>query len=452
MFSVSPNNIGGKRMSTFSNILTLPKAATYKSRRTRFLSSRVFRWIVWGVAAAFILLQFMLQLSAGVMIHELMHSFTMTAVGASVLSGAYYYIYASLQTPAGILIDRIGARRLLTVGAVVCAVGCAGFALSGNLYLAILARMVMGAGTAFAFIGCMHLIGIWFPTRQFAFMIGMTEMVGMVGILFGNSSIALLSHSMGWRFTIWAAAGMAIVLAVLCWTVIRDKPRVRIKEVTVKPQHSCFREDVKTILCKPATIFNGMYVAIMFAVVTVFVALWGVPYLEIAQHLTVTGAALAASMVFIGVAVGSPVIGWASDNLASRRALLIMGAAVSTVLLSVIIFASHVPLVLMYILLFSLGFFTSTYVLNYAVAKDIAPAHASGTSIGIANTFAVGSAPVLQLAVGWILYLVAQDHTIGGRGVYTLADYQIALSVLPILLFVAIIFAVFIPNTKTDDK
>src|SRR3984957_11174190 len=95
-------------------------------------------WIVWGTSAVFLLFQFFLQLSSADIVGGLMESFSLTALGASVLASTYYYIYVTLQAPAGILIDRFGPRRLLTLGALVCALGCWLFASSQQLVWAVL--------------------------------------------------------------------------------------------------------------------------------------------------------------------------------------------------------------------------------------------------------------------------------------------------------------------------
>ncbi len=105
---------------------------------------KLWPWAMWSIGTAFVMFQFLLQLSSGVMAESLMKAFSTSAVGAGLLSSAYYYIYVSLQTPAGMLIDRFGARRLMSFGAVVCALGCLVFSQTDHLWIAALARAMMG--------------------------------------------------------------------------------------------------------------------------------------------------------------------------------------------------------------------------------------------------------------------------------------------------------------------
>ena len=137
-----------------SSFFSLKSARTYRTR---------LAWSVWFVTTAFVLLQFFLQLSSGEIIAGLMKSFSLTAFGGGVLASSYYYIYVLLQTPAGMLIDRYGARGILSISALNVCIGSLLFAASKIVVIALLGRILMGIGAAFAFVGCLNLIATWFP-------------------------------------------------------------------------------------------------------------------------------------------------------------------------------------------------------------------------------------------------------------------------------------------------
>jgi len=134
--------------------------------RRRGLSHSATAWLVWLVAASFVLFQFCIQLTSGEMVGGLMKSFSLSALGAGFLASSYYYIYVLLQTPAGMLMDRYGPRRLLSIGAAVMMLGSLLFASAHSLTFAILGRVFMGGGAAFAFVGSINLISRWFPAHQ----------------------------------------------------------------------------------------------------------------------------------------------------------------------------------------------------------------------------------------------------------------------------------------------
>ncbi|WP_309567576.1 MFS transporter [Coxiella-like endosymbiont] len=115
-----------------------------------------------------------------------MKSFSLSAFGGGILASSYYYIYVMLQTPAGLLIDRFGPRRLLSLGALICAFGCLLFGSAHLLIWAIIGRLLMGFGAAFAFVGSLNVIAKWFPPKRFVLMAAVAETIGMSGTLVGG--------------------------------------------------------------------------------------------------------------------------------------------------------------------------------------------------------------------------------------------------------------------------
>ena len=163
------------------------------------MTRRLWPWAIWAIGTSFILFQFLLQLSTGVMVERLMQAFAISSIAAGFLSGSYYYIYLILQTPAGILVDRFGARLLLSGGGLVCALGCWLFAFSSSVYVAQVGRLLMGGGSAFAYVGTLFLIGQWFPVARFAFLLGLADMVATIGTLGFNVVVAKSLEHEGWR-------------------------------------------------------------------------------------------------------------------------------------------------------------------------------------------------------------------------------------------------------------
>ena len=402
-------------------------------------------WLIWGVSAVFVLFQFFLQLSSGEIVDGLMNSFSLSAFGGGILASAYYYIYVVLQTPAGVMIDRFGPRRLLTAGAVVCALGCFTFGASHDLLLAVMGRLMMGAGAAFAFVGSLNLIAKWFPVQRFAFMAAIAETVGMTGTIVGGFFLAELVQTVGWRRSMVGAASLALGVAVLIAVVVRDKPRYA-APVSTRPKGALW-QDFKALVSNRVAWVNGLYSGTMFSVVTVFVALWAIPYLQLAHHISLTKSTLICNLLFAGVAVGGPVIGWLDGRIRQRRALLVSCSLISAVLLSLVIFMPNAPLSVLMVLMALLGFFCSTYVVTFAVANEIVLPHMRGTSMGFLNTLSVGCAPLLQPLVGLILHLTVHHHGIGADH-YSVANYETALSILPLVVLSAAWLGWYVPGRK----
>jgi MFS family permease len=403
-------------------------------------------WLMWAVTVFFVFFQFFLQLSAGIMVSQLMKSFQLTALGAGALAGGFYIVYVLLQTPAGMLVDRIGPRRLLGGGGLVCALGCLMFGLSHDLALAFLGRLLMGAGASFAFVSSLYLVAQWFPEQRFAMMVGLSETMGMLGVLLGNVYLANVLQHTPWRDAMWISALIALILGVGCYLIVRDKPDNDELPVVTPDTTKEFYKDVLWVVRHPRLWLNGLYSGLLFSVVTVFAALWGLPYLTLSQNISLPKATFETALVFIGIGIGGPIMGWVYPRLIDKNLFLSLTALSTAFLTSWLIYETPINLWLGSSLFLLLGIVCSSYVFNYSIANQVVPKHIRSTSIGFTNMLCVVTAPLLQPAVGWILHLVSKNQMHTGQEVYSIGNYHWALSVIPIGLLIAVAIAHFLPK------
>lgn len=415
-------------------------------RRVVRVRRYAFAWLVWGASALFVLFQFFLQLSSGEIVGGLMTSFSLSAFGGGVLASTYYYIYVALQTPAGMLIDRYGSRRLLTIGAIVCAFGCLLFGVSHVLVLAAFGRLMMGAGAACAFVGSLNLIGKWFPTRRFALMASIAETIGMLGTVIGGFFLAKTVTTLGWRDSMIGAAGLSAIIALLILLLVRDTPRKAVIAIPARPK-GAFWHDLQAVVKNKVAWINGIYSGFMFSIITTFVALWAIPYMMLAHNISLMMATLACNMVFIGVAIGGPFMGWLDGRIRDRRYLLGGCSFVAAILLCVLIYIPMMSMSLVMVLMVVLGLFSSGYVLTFGIANEIVLPQRRASSMGFVNTLSVGSAPILQPLIGLILNLVSSHHGHGVR-IYTIHDYQIALTIIPVIVLSAAYLVRYLPAKR----
>ena len=172
---------------------------------------------IWLIGVSFVLFQFFLQLSSGVVIGAIMQDIPLSAFGAGVLSSAFYYVYTAMQIPVGLLFDRKSTRLLLASSVLLCSLGCFFFTQSDKFYHLIVGRLVIGAGSAFAFVGLSHLLRQHFPLKQFGFLIGLSETLGFLITMFGMISMSVLINQWGWRTFINIAAVIGLIISYFCW-------------------------------------------------------------------------------------------------------------------------------------------------------------------------------------------------------------------------------------------
>lgn len=397
-------------------------------------------WLIWAVASSFVLLQFFIQLSTGVILADMMQAFQLTAFGASLLASTYYYIYMGLQVPAGLLLDRYGSRLVLSVGAMVFAIGTLFFTLGHTWPVAAVGRVMMGGGAAFAFIGTLGLIRQHFPLRQFAFMAGLMEMLGMFGILFGSILLAYAVNHWGWQYAVLLVAPLAIVVSFLLWLVV---PTHHASHQQQSARLSLW-SSLKLVFGQPRAWVNGIYCSILFSVVTVFAALWCVPFLQQAYSLSLPWATKLTSLIYVGVAIGCPLSGWLAGRYGHVRRLMMLSAVISAALLAMIIGVS-LPVWLLVIVLVVLGICCCAYMLCFSIANHLVDEAAHNTCAGFTNMLSVLLAPLFQPLIGAIVTWSAEQR--GGALTYLTTDYQKGLLIMPIALGVAVVLAYFLPDS-----
>jgi MFS family permease len=402
---------------------------------------------VWCVALFFVLFQFFIQLSSGEIVNGLMKSFSLTALGGGFLASAYYYIYVALQTPAGILMGQYGPRKLLSCGALVLMIGSFIFASAHYVAIAFLGRLLMGMGAAFAFVGTMHLTDMWFPRERFALMAGLIEMTGMAGTLIGVFWLANYVEVIGWRDCMYFIGGISGLLSVLLALVIRDMPANR-RPLSAKKIKRRVLPGLRVLVRMKVAWANAIYSGMMFMLVTVFAALWGLPYIRLAQHMSLIEATFYCSLVYIAVGIFSPLLGHFDSKITHRRYLMCGLAVLGFIAMMLIILFPTMPKIELGICMFCLGIAASGYMLTFAVANQIAAMRIRSASIGFVNTWSVGTSPVLQPLIGLILYLLAKHDHPFQTNLYTVHEYQVSLLILPACLAIAAWLALFIPSRK----
>lgn len=400
-------------------------------------------WLIWSIGTVFVVFQFLLQLSSGVMVERLMNAFTMSAFAAGLMSGAYYYIYVALQTPAGMLIDRYGARELLSGGGIVCALGCFLFAASTTVWVADLARVLMGGGSAFAYVGMIYLVTKWFPARHFGLMIGLSDFVATFVTVGCNVYLATLLEKMSWRISMVFAGIIATLIGIFAYIIIRNRAT---SVANTKPQQRLtFSEQAKIVTKDPVLWLNGVYVGIIFAIMAVFSGMWGIPFIEVQLGVSNATATLLASMIYVGTAIACPIAGWIYPHVRQHLRQIFFGAPLLICITFVwLIYWPPTSLVLFAVLMIFVGAFSCVYVLCYTYVNDIAQDNVKTTAIGFTNSLCVVTVPILQPLVGYLLQFSHAAGVVAGKGTYDAADYQFALAVLPITLIIASGLSLFI--------
>ena len=408
------------------------------------------QWIVWLIAASFFLFNYMNQVVPSAMADELSQAFDIHATMLGVLAAVYFYTYAAMQIPVGVVVDYYGPHRSLGIAALLSAVGCLLFSFASSFEFAIAMRMLVGAGASFSFIASLKLISNWFPARQFGTLTGLTNIVGMIGAVVGVGLLTNVTDEIGWRDTILILGIGGGVLATLILLVIRDHPAQANLQPTLKTQREHFREAISAVgslMSTPQNWVNGLYAATINSPYIALGALWGSKYLVINNELGKSSAALISSMIFVGAIPGSLFFGWFSDRIQRRKLPMIFGAIGSLVAFSLQLYIPNPPFALTCVLFFLLGFFCSANVISYALAHDLCPPRVIGVAAGFVSTFLYGVGALLDPVIGWMMDQHAGHGSKHSGLHYTREDFVYALSSLTVCLAVTCVASFLVRET-----
>jgi MFS family permease len=406
---------------------------------------RALPWLVWGLGVLFYFYEFLLQVSPSVMVNDLMRDFNVSATELGNLAAVYSYVYAGMQIPVGALLDRYGPRRLLTFAAFICAMGSFMFAKATTLGIVDLGRMLIGFGSAFAAISCLKLAANWFAFNRFALLTGLTVMVGMLGAINGQAPLAMLIEKFSWRQSMHLLAWLGIVLSLTLYLVVRDKPAGQPSAET--SLNFSLWQGLKYTLSNKQTWLTSIYGGLMFAPTTAFAGLWGVPFLTTAYGLSRPAAAGMTSLIFVGWVIGGPVWGWLSDRWQRRKLPLVIASIGTLLSLTPIIYLSHLPLSVLNSLLWGVGFFSGGFLPAFSIVKEINPLRYNATALGFMNTLNMLGGAMAQAIIGYVLDMTWHGKVSAGARLYQTNNFQAALLLLPLMLFLALVLLPFIKET-----
>src|SRR3989339_930967 len=397
---------------------------------------------IFIVGTLFYCYEYFLQVAPAPITAYLMEAFHANATQLGLISGFFFYAYTIFQIPSGLLVDRYGARIILTLVILIGAFGTLLFSFASTILIAALARFIIGTGSAFAFVCSLYLISRWFPSYYFALMVGIAQFLSGLGAVAGEAPLAILIKHFGWQHTLWMLVIIGFILAMLTLFFVRNQPKD--EHVTEDTRHApSVLTCLKMVLSKSQTWWLALYGFCSWTAMTGFAALWGVPFLMTSLHISTLHAAEATSWVWIGMAVSNPITGWFSAHIGRRCLPLTLTAFIGFISLLLVLYWTPSATWALWTLLFLIGVSASSQSVLFATVQDITAIEYTGTANGFINMAVVFSGAFLQPLIGKLLDLNWYGTFLGRIPIYNLHAYHIALFILPVCFLIAILITVF---------
>ncbi len=416
---------------------TLGAKPRYSSTRFSFHINSTF-WkagLVWGLATLFYFYDNLLQVAPSAMKSELFAAFVTSDEAFGSLSAYCLYAYGLMQIPAGLLVDKYGPRRLLTIACLLCALGSLIFGSAQTLFIAKIARLCIGVGAAFAVVCCLKIASVWFKARYFSLLTGIMVTVGMLGAVFSLSTVGYLVTAFGWREALIYGSIAGFALSSLIWFMVSDKsdtvssPPQSLDRVS--PRHSTIDtlkemgRDLWAVMHNTRAWLIASYAGLMFVPTLAFGGLWGIPFMQEVHGLDRTEAGISVSLIYIGWMFGAPLSGWFAEKFNARQSLMLFANICTLAACSALIYCDHLSLPKIQALLFLSGFFSSGFILAFSAIRETCAPHLAGTAGGFTNALNTLGGALAQPLIGYALDCSGKQ-------------YQIALSLLPLCLILSI--------------
>lgn len=398
------------------------------------------------LSAFFYCYEYILRISPNVMMPAIMQHFALSAGGAGLLVSLYYFIYTPLQIVVGVITDRYGAKRVLSWAISLCALGAFLFPATHHVSVAGFGRLLIGAGSAFAYVGALAIANKNLNKEWFTFFAGAVTTLGMIGAIAGDIGMGNLMTHYDFKgiFALLVVVGIALLLAFMVSVYFRKKT-IGEKKEPIEPSVS-FRE-LKNIILSRRFVLLGSIGALLFLSLDIFAELWGVQYLQISRHVSVTEAATINSFIFWGWAVGSPCQALFYKLLrTARRCFIVETLLAAACVILALTFTNSSELTLK-VLLFFFGFFCSVEILCFSIAVRWVRHKSAATAVAVINFFVMMSGmifqPVSSALINW-----SAHHSAIATHVYTANDYLTTLTILPIATLIAFGLSFALPRVE----
>lgn len=425
------------------------------------------RRIIWASVALAFLTAYFHRTVTGVVADSLMRDFAITqASELGILSSIYFYTYAILQIPAGIMADCYGPRLVISVAMLISACGAAMVGWADSLSGLYVGRFLSSLGVSLIYVNIAKLQVDWFRLREFATMCGLLTLIGNAGSLLAATPLAVIVEALGWRASFYMIGIYSLGMAVICWLVARDRPSdvglpsiadIQVQEGEELPSiikvHISMIDGLKKVMANWYTWPPFLASVAFYGVYMAFIGIWGMPYFMQVYHMPRVEAANHVMMMAVGNMVGGPLVGYLSDRLGLRRRPFLF--------ISILFLINWLVLTTwngarpaewaLYIICFFMGIGVSGVSIAVACAKEVNPPQLTGITVGVVNSGPFVGAALMQPIFGWVLDQNWQGTIEQGVKVYPMVAYQSAFWFCVVVVIIGLIFTLQIKETRCSN-
>lgn len=403
--------------------------------------SKLTPWIMWILALLFYFYQFIIRVATGNIREPLTLDFNLTAGEFGLFASYWLVSYALLQIPAGIALDKWGAKKVLTGSALLCGIGTLLMAQSESFTLLCISRLLIGAGSAAAFIGTIKISSEWFEPNMLPILVGVISAGGVLGASLAGAPMVILQSYVGWRTIFFSLSIIAFGLAILYSLLLRDKKLANSVTFTE------IKQQLKHIITEPQIWLLGTIGFLLYTPVSVLADLWGPSFMKVVYGYDSINSALATSFIFYGNAAGSFLAGWVFLKFATNKQYFTFFMLVAAGVMACIVWIELSSFAMLCAALFGLGCLVGAENLVFPLGARYAQNGYQGLSASVINFLVMVGAIVLQPGIGLIMDQIWDGSMENGVPVYSALQYRYGLSALIGSLILGFFLSLYVKGT-----
>ena len=396
--------------------------------------------LIWSSVALFYFFQFILRVSPNACTDSLMSAYNFDAATLGGIMSFYYIGYVVMQIPAGIILDRIGVRTPVVASILMCSIGVLLFAIASNATVLSIARLLMGIGSAFAFLSNVKVASLWFDPKKMPLFIGLTLAAGTLGAKVAGSPLVYLLDAMGWQSALELLAVSGGLLALTSWFVVKDVTvsKLQQRKESVREEISHIVDSFLAIAKEPMSWVVGIYGLAMYLPLSGFCDLWGAAYIEDTYSVSRAVATDMSWLIYFGIGVSAPLWSFIQSYFESYRTSLSLACVIAATSFAVVLYIPMPSLWFVGALLFVCGLGLGGQFLAFSAVSSLNCNSRTAMSSGVHNMMCMLSGVISQPLIGYFMDKGAHasmDEDI----IYLPQSYQYGLSVIVVGLLIGLI-------------
>lgn len=389
-------------------------------------ASRITAWFVWIIASIFYAYQYVLRVMPNIMMGDITAQFHIDAAVFGQFSGVYYLGYSLMHLPIGIMLDRFGARKVMTGCILLTVIGLLPIIFAEHWIYPLIGRALIGIGSSAAILGTFKIIRMTFKEKHFSRMLSFSVMIGLIGAVYGGGPVSYMCHAWGYKVVVELFIVIGFLLACTTYFIVPDEQPIH---------HESIISNIKRVFTNSKVMMVCCFSGLMLGPLEGFSDVWGSGFLKETYDLSATTASYLPSMIFIGMCFGSPILSLIAEKTGYYLGTII-AAGVIMCLTFVALIAGVLTVPSMTISFILVGMCCAYQILAIYKASTYMPENLAGLTTAVANMIIMSFGYAFHTVIGFVI------NANGGTHVAQAFIYGV--SVIPVTLAIGVIGFLFL--------